>query len=323
MTRNIKPNQTTNSIRPVRRNAFTLMELLVVIGIIVLLVGMLLHAMSAIRTQSRQVATQTLMKSFASAADAFFLDTGRYPGALSERQLSNADNEHYLELSGTENAMIELLGGLFERGEDDFQLGDLQLYRDDIGRGPMINGTHHEAYFVPKPADLYYVKGQDGQTNVDNNLPDEDDPAFPDLVDSWGTPIIFWRSTGQKSTINNGNQLTAGSPTPDESANYYWYSFQSYTASEALMVGKGHNAGINEAELSLLSMLNDDEIDELTQLLVEHPSIPRTQRGGYILMSAGKDMVYFSEDEFDEWSDPEPHINDLDMFDDVLMWGGS
>jgi len=139
------------------------------------------------------------MKNLGDAVDSFVLTHNRQPGALSERQLAS-DSNNYLRLSGTENALLELMGGLTPHGSDRFDLAGLKIYRDDIGMGPTINGAKYDSYFKPNPRDLYYVKGQLGQTDVENNLPlDDGVVALPDLIDSFGAPIIFWANSGSKA----------------------------------------------------------------------------------------------------------------------------
>ena len=69
-------------IRPAARRAFTLVELLVVIGIVALLIGLLLPALSVARANSRAVACLSNLRQMAVAAQAYCNDhRGTFPVA--------------------------------------------------------------------------------------------------------------------------------------------------------------------------------------------------------------------------------------------------
>lgn len=296
---------------------FTLIELLVVIGLIALLVGLLLPALSAVRQASRKTATESLIKNFSDAADSFELIMHRYPGVLSERELNSSSN--YNDISSTENALLDLMGWSDDiNNKDIVKLAGLTIYRDAIGRGPLESGKKHESFFQPNPRDLYYCNGQGNQADVKNNLPQDGDNALPDLIDAWGTPIIFWRNSGQKSTMGN-DIIVDFEADASRSANFYYASFQSYTDATALVVGRGRGI-IDQQSLSMLS-INHNAVDELSQTLTAHPSLTGTPRGGYMLISAGPDQVYYNRDQFENGDPTDP--DDLTLFDDILRSGGS
>ena len=92
---------------------FSLTELLVVIGIIALLAGVLLTAMSKVRSQALKTQTVATMVEFSKACEAFQLEHGFYPGVIPETDLADGDGawSNGEQFSSTENALLHLMGG--------------------------------------------------------------------------------------------------------------------------------------------------------------------------------------------------------------------
>jgi len=115
------PHHYTSS-RPPR--GFTITELLVVIGIIVLLAGILLVALGRVRTTALETTTIGTMQSFSQACDAFQTEHQQYPGVIPESVLARAIAADSITVSASgiavgteptftsmENALLHLMGG--------------------------------------------------------------------------------------------------------------------------------------------------------------------------------------------------------------------
>ena len=70
--------------QPRRPNAFTLVELLVVIGVIAMLVGLLIVGINAAQKRAQKMNTQFLLSSISQALSRFKSDHGYYPPVLGD-----------------------------------------------------------------------------------------------------------------------------------------------------------------------------------------------------------------------------------------------
>jgi len=96
-------------MRPVpsrSRPAFTLVELLTVVAIIVLLISILVPAVQSARTQAKQTTTSGLLKSLATGCEMFKTDFKRYP----QSRGYNPFEENDVLLFGAQWLALQLLG---------------------------------------------------------------------------------------------------------------------------------------------------------------------------------------------------------------------
>ena len=74
--------------QPARRPGFTLVELLVVIGIIALLVSILISVVGRVRLAAQGADTQATIRAIDSAVTSYYGDHQAYPGPLGDAQLA-------------------------------------------------------------------------------------------------------------------------------------------------------------------------------------------------------------------------------------------
>ncbi len=329
---------------------FSLTELLVVIGIIALLAGVLLTAMSKVRTQALKTQTVATMVEFSKACEAFQLEHGFYPGVIPETDLADGDGawSNGEQFSSTENALLHLMGGYrvfhpdlapdpfdeyanFGGTEITFDNSEwtLKVDRGRIGEGPVIDGKAFAPYFTPGGNELGVAKGQfvPGLSSLA--------PGLPDLLDGWGQPIIY-----------NRRLRTVGDLVGDASANpqFLLGGITAYTNSTGLgELGQDQTPSNNNQDYSVLNISSFDQ-NEIFAQLIRHPAfgavdqpLDGTARGAYVLFSAGPDGVFFSrldgpgsravpigpdpdEISFTAFLNLGPNV--IDEFDDVRIFGG-
>lgn len=326
-----------------RHRAFSMTELLVVIGIIAVLAGLLLVAMKGVQVAAKKTQTQSTMTTFSQACTSFQLEQGRLPGIVPESVLVGSDS---LAISGTENAVLDLMGlavrgddpnydtfteadGWFEFVIDDnTPLGRIKVNIDRIGEGPRINGTPYQPYFTPKGTDDFGVTaGQTGQLGFGGV-----GQALPEIRDAWGQPIMYaraMRSTGVLAGDAGANPQYGLSP------------LLPYVLSTSL--GELGKDQLDEIRGSLFAIDPSKRSEMLAQAirspafgLADEPlGAEAAARGGFVLFSAGPDGIYFSKADgpgtpqepidgagltTDEFLELGPQI--FDEFDDIRVFGG-
>ena len=278
---------------------FTLVELLVAIGIILVLIGILLPALGKVSTKAKATATTATMNEFAKACDVFYTQFGYYPGIVPESYLANTPNA---PISGTENALLHLMGGAIRNDDPNYATSagtvltftgpagsipptiSIKVYPIDIGKGPRIEGKQYDPFFTPKDAQLKIAVGQVGQT-----LP------LPDLLDAWGQPIGYIRSARPTGLLTR----TLATDNPQFYLDPLLPYFNS-TGLGDLAIDQTANCVFSVGTLGTTANKN-----EYLAQLIRHPAMGSfavlgdaragTPRGKYFLFSAGSDGIYFAK----------------------------
>jgi prepilin-type N-terminal cleavage/methylation domain-containing protein len=306
------------------RRAFTLVELLVVVGVVALLMGLLLPALGAVIQRAKAAQTRGTMDGFARACDAYFLEFGEQPAAVPSSVLyfGVTDNpsdpvvpQNLSKLTQMDNAMLALMGGY--RLETDADYAEytgtelvfnttppfrIKIDATRMGEGPMRNGRKYDAFFAPKGNAFGRAGGKLDSATAQPLAPGEG--LVPDLVDAWGAPIgyiVQMRTIGPM--VRKGN--VAGQ--------FERKQMIAYTGSTAL-----GDRGIDQTDTAKGSVLStysaaglpSAESRRLTLAqLIRHPGLDAagasaasdadrvwsgTARGKYFLFSAGPDGIFFS-----------------------------
>jgi prepilin-type N-terminal cleavage/methylation domain-containing protein len=218
------------------RRGFTLVELLVVIGIIALLIGLLLPALGKVAQRAKSTQTLGTMQNFAKACEAYLQEFGEYPAAVPDEYLYAGllpgNGDAIPRITAAENALLALMGGFRVQGDPDFQTfgqdtqngsGTAMLFRDltftgpsgdtfrikidqtKIGEGPYRKGKKYDSFFSPKAREFGRAAGQIYGTDFDAAS------DLPDLLDAWGAPIAFVKQQrGIGPLVNRATTPTGG-----------------------------------------------------------------------------------------------------------------
>ena len=186
-----------------------------------------------------------------------------------------------------------------------------------IGKGPVIEDKPYAPYYTPKGSELGATSGEQVGEAVRSN---GSAIRLPELLDAWGQPIVYVRRARTRGPLtgpaNSNPQFLLRSMAP-------------YIKSTSL-----GELGKDQMALSCFNVGSaDDQFTTFAQVL-EHPSLPGQPLGAFMLLSAGRDGVYFSvEDGPGEGANPitsgniatnlhgqGPRI--IDEFDDIRVFGG-
>ena len=325
-----------------RPRAFTLVEMMVVIGLIVLLATILLVALGQVLQVAKKTTTVATMDAFGNACQAFQQEHGSLPGVIPDQAL--ADGE---DLSSTQNALLHLMGGY--RAMTDLDAGtavetEYQAFRDAansafeytftdgprtwslvvdrtrIGEGPLINGKPYQPYLSLDDRTLFVGTGTEEQ-GIN---------AMPNIVDGWGQPIVYLR----RGRTNGPVVRDIGDA--DELAQYEPSGIDLYlTATNLGRLGMSQQQGTEFTG----SRLDDGDLEERRMwltLMLANPAFYDTDnpwygttRGSYVLFSAGKDGIFLARNDGPVDDDGVPDVtfegktpNALEEFDDVVVHGG-
>jgi prepilin-type N-terminal cleavage/methylation domain-containing protein len=207
----IRPNRT-------RQAAFTLVELLVVVGIIALLMGILIPVVAGVKKKGYEVRTKALIAKISAGCHAYYGDWRAYPGIVDEDNVAGGPNANpnikdatsggnLACVTSTENLVLSLLGGLTAQG------GQLTFDYNLVKTGPQslnpAEPKQYQAYIEVQTGELSpYGKDPNGKYITKFTPPSSassgtSDSAIPEFVDAYTDqqPIIYMRARPGRTGI--------------------------------------------------------------------------------------------------------------------------
>ena len=314
---------------------FTLTELLVVIGIVVVLVGILVPTISVVRKAAYGAKSQQMISQLSTAIEAYYMDYRAYPGPIHNNNVgagrASGISNVARDITMSENLFLGLSGGLqLNPGTGIF------FAPADVTKGPRVlsaTGTKTNAFaHANYVQDMPFTKpnATNDAWRFSDGIGQANDTIIPEYVDGYTAPlpILYLRArTGARTLTALGSQTAADNAvitTGVAAAQYDLEHILGYTATD---IGEGKDTkkktlyippsiwpqhGLRFAPNLTLSMLrnpptglthaypydayaylgNPSSLDP-TFLRFEQPR----QKDGYILISAGPDRIYGTEDD--------------------------
>jgi prepilin-type N-terminal cleavage/methylation domain-containing protein len=203
--------------RPSTPRAFTLLELLVVIGIIVVLVGILVPVASSMRRQARVSTTQQLIAAIDAAIAQYQSDARDWPGPFDRsvaspfqinpigggttQQLKNAADGTVLNPTRSEELMLCVVGGLNitwvqASSGAAYTCGSFTYNAQDVGRGHKNLSMKNQRTYKSLMA-----TGSSRSDGLATGPLIYQDSIIPEFVDSFETPIMYVRANKGASDV--------------------------------------------------------------------------------------------------------------------------
>ena len=289
------------------RRAFTLVELLVVIGIIALLVGILIPVAVSIRGNAQTADTKSLVRAMENAAQQYYSEFQQYPGPLDDAQIGTEVFTGAGNVTGAENFVLGTMGGLYlNSGAVDFDV-------DRVGSGPVdLSGGGGSSF----PSYLAIDNDRLSQGNYSDDAGDADDSDIPEVLDGYSNPLPILYLRANRRT---GRTSPVASDDPSTRATYYVNQVVGYTApSPAIGVGRAelNDNHLTNGQFHGLQAAADGDPATGSENLAEDPPYDAeaylTRPGGgavngdsFVLISAGPDRVYGTKDDITNFDLPE------------------
>lgn len=258
------------------QNAFTLVELLVVIGIIGVLISILVPLIAKMQIAAKETQTRNLIGKLEVAINQYAQSNhNAFPGPFSNDQIGNGS---VFARSGSENMTLGLLGGIDLAGAYDAA---------SVGRGPLNMNTADRRRMTPfidvRPGS-YELPAKPSGRFVDETGNQANDGPVPVFVDYFNNPlpILYLRARRSASGIvtNNGR------------APYDINQVIPYTGTS--LGGKAHGL----TDVGAAGPLTPTGINQGLAYFT-NPTIPGSPRqaDGFILISAGADRTWGTYDD--------------------------
>lgn len=280
-----------------KRNAFTLVELLVVVAIIALLLGILLPALSAMRNRAQRVKSYAFVVSIGNACTAYTMQFGHAPGYVSESDLlPSAVSDVF---TSTDNLTLSLMGQVLTSDPGAAKAAPLP------GRTNLWAGyaTYYSGVRVASGR-LYgaFLSVGAGQLGKVKNLAGGTDGYIPTLLDpSCGAPILYFRSASSDGVIAVDDESDARLHLLTESA----YASANLQSPSGQSIGQATSGLLGSPAALARCAINASVSD-----LANPNSASNVINGSAILIAPGPDGLYFGA---------VASQSDLEKFDDSIV----
>ncbi len=199
------------------RRAFTMVELIVVMGIILVLITILVPVVSKVKAAAKGAENKQLLTTLSESITRYYADFNAYPGPLTNAQMETqgttvfgvtSPNGTNYYITGSENLVLGLMGGLKNTGTA--AAPNIQFDPAMVGQGPINLNPAQMKRYQPYVTSLPISEGKyaDNASGPSGAL----DTNIPEFVDTFEgkMPILYLRArNGATGVIAATSSATA------------------------------------------------------------------------------------------------------------------
>ncbi len=302
---------------------FTLIEIMVVIGIIIVLMGLLLPVLSRVRATARRSATTAQLSGIATACEAYYQNFRSYPSAISSRDYAGVTAGTFSESQGLVASLTRAIfpktvtppAGCITLGStipnsvvatSPMTIAADQTAPRDYSETSGSGFRNYNTFFNPKPGELI--------TTTCGLDPTKDVPVFADTA--YGIeamPILYYRmdvkydpSVGNRTVLDNYQVVNP----PAQGLASFYLGANDYLAGQMLSAtasstcqasnignfrvgGAGQLPGTMTPPPPTYPAPGSTYLEELvSQTTTIGGTTFYSVRGSFVLISAGNDRIY-------------------------------
>lgn len=271
---------------------FTLVELLLVIGIIALLISILLPTVTRVRVAAQTANTKQMLNRLEAAISMYYNDFQAYPGPFSNAQVGtpSPDGLVYMmdgttdnsrpNLTSTENLFLGIVGGLRING------GTLEanFTSTSLPNGPLslntVNPKRYQVYLSVEPAETTAMTAPRFFPTNAKGFGGETDTRVPEVLDKYSNPmpILYLRA----------NRGSSGFITTDNAGQYNFSHLAPYGFAN---ISADYTTDSRDGSISRSFRYFGNETTSSSSVGVPH------KKDAFILISAGPDGKYGTADD--------------------------
>lgn len=270
-------------------SGFTLVEMLVVIGIIALLIGLLMPVLSRVRAAGDRTKSMSVINNIATAVQSYHMQFRAYPGVYGNAEVRgeviSGIRPNGFNTNGptsSENLVLALSGGLMNNS------GTFTYNKDLLGTGPQNFKTGKQ--YPPFAEGLKMTSGQLATGTLQ-------DTPIPEYEDGYGdnSPVLYMRA-------NVGNK---GIAADDLSAQYDASSLYLYTR-QSIPTGGSHGLQALGTDTEALKKTGTNNARPYLRSPVMTATPTARNADTFILIGAGPDRLFGTADDITNFGDVMP-----------------
>ena len=278
------------------RAAFTIVELLVTIGIIAALMAILVPVISRERIAAQTANTTNQIQRITGGINNYFHDFNGYPGVVSNNLFATGGFTNVVggmnPYTQAEDMCLALLGGLTMDFNPATTSKLLTYNKDAVGNGPLVfnklNPSAKQAYVQKIPSEL----PTDLNATLASQYPDlvdcKDGPA-PEFLDLYSEPrpLIYVRATpgalaGDANVVYNSSGIF-------DATKHYDYKQVAYYLRKI--------TGDVKVDDPMAKGVTDTSVTQLFSISTSGGAKTAKGPGTYIIFSAGPDRLFGTQDD--------------------------